>query len=123
MRRQLATGALFALLVVAGGLAAGAVAGMGPLSALQTTTTTTVATTTTTTPTTTTPAPGKITICHHARNKNTGAVKHVTTRISQRAWKAHQRYGDSMGACTTAAAKKFHSKPAHIKKAHKTKRR
>jgi mRNA-degrading endonuclease HigB of HigAB toxin-antitoxin module len=45
-------------------------------------------------------------------------VKHVTIRISGSAWKAHQRHGDSLGACTTAAAKKAHSKPAHVKKFH-----
>ena len=38
----------------------------------------------------------KITICHHTHSK-----KHptVTIRISIRAWPAHQRHGDTMGAC------------------------
>ena len=44
----------------------------------------------------------KITICHHTHSK-----KHptVTIRISNKAWKAHQRHGDTMGACPTAKAK------------------
>ena len=38
----------------------------------------------------------KITICHHTHSK-----KHptVTIRISNKAWPAHQRHGDTMGAC------------------------
>ena len=119
MRQRLATGALFALLVVAGGLTASAVAGMGPLGALQTTTTT-VATETTTTETTTTTTPRRIVICHHTRGKK--GTKHVTIRINRSAWRAHQRHGDSMGRCTTVAAKKFHSRPAHVKKFHKKRR-
>jgi hypothetical protein len=49
----------------------------------------------------------KITICHHTHSK-----KHpmVTIRISNKAWPAHQRHGDTMGACTTATAK--HAKHA-----------
>ena len=44
----------------------------------------------------------KITICHHPNSK-----KHptVTIRISNKAWPAHQRHGDTMGACATAKAK------------------
>ena len=44
----------------------------------------------------------KITICHHTHSK-----KHptVTIRISNKAWPAHQRHGDTMGACPTAKAK------------------
>lgn len=37
---------------------------------------------------------GKVTICHHAGKKKT-----VTITISQNAWKAHQKHGDTMGAC------------------------
>jgi hypothetical protein len=126
MRQRLATGALFALLVVAGALTASAVAGMGPLGALQTTTTTTVATTTTTatdTTTTTTPVPPRrILICHHARNRRTGVTRHVTVRINRSAWRAHRRHGDSMGRCATAANKRFHSRPAHVRKFHKKRR-
>jgi hypothetical protein len=127
MKQKFRTWALFALLVVAGAVAAGAVAGLGPSSALQTTSSTTVSTVTTTTTTdttttTTTPAPRKITICHHTKHKSTGATKHVTIRINRSAWKAHQRHGDSLGACTTVAAKKFHSRAAHVKKFHKKKR-
>jgi hypothetical protein len=122
MKQKLATGALFALIIVAGGLAASAVAEMGPSSALQTTTTTvpTVTTTTTTDTTTTTPTPRKITICHHTKGKK--GTKHVTIRINRSAWKAHQRHGDSLGACNTVAAKKFHSRAAHVKKFHKKKK-
>ena len=38
----------------------------------------------------------KITICHHTHSN-----KHptVTISISNKAWKAHQRHGDTMGAC------------------------
>jgi hypothetical protein len=55
----------------------------------------------------------KITICHHTHSK-----KHpmVTIRISNKAWPAHQRHGDTMGACTKAKAK--HAKHAkHAKQA------
>jgi hypothetical protein len=120
MRQRLATGALFVLLVVAGGLTASAVAGMGPLGALQTTTTTTVATTTTDTTTTTTPAPPRrVVICHHARNRRTGATRHVTTRINRSALRSHRRHGDSLGRCNSAANRRFHSRPAHVRKFHK----
>jgi hypothetical protein len=38
----------------------------------------------------------KITICHHTHSK-----KHptVTISISNRAWPAHQKHGDTLGAC------------------------
>src|SRR6266508_6460345 len=42
----------------------------------------------------------KVTICHHANQK--GDTKHVTITISRSAWPAHQKHGDTMGACTTA---------------------
>jgi hypothetical protein len=121
--KKVLTGALFLALIAAGAVSASTVAGREPLQVVSsststltstTTTTTTVATTTTTTTTT----PKKITICHHARAKS-GAVKHVTIRINRRAWTAHQKHGDSIGACNTATAKKFHSRAAHIKKWHK----
>ena len=50
----------------------------------------------------------KITICHHTHSK-----KHptVTIRISNKAWKAHQRHGDTQGACPTAKAKHGKSHP------------
>jgi hypothetical protein len=56
----------------------------------------------------------KITICHHTHSK-----KHptVTIRISNKAWPAHQRHGDTMGACTTAKAK--HAKHAEHAKQDK----
>jgi hypothetical protein len=127
MKQKFKTGAVFALLVVAGALTASAVAGLGPLRASQTTTTvsvTTATTTTTATDTTTTTAttttPRKLTICHHTRGKK--GTKHVTIRINRSAWNAHQRHGDSVGACNTASAKKFHSRKAHVKKWHKKRR-
>src|SRR4051794_21247778 len=41
---------------------------------------------------------GKIVICHHTHSK-----KHPTTTltISQSAWRAHQKHGDTLGACGT----------------------
>jgi hypothetical protein len=57
----------------------------------------------------------KITICHHTRSK-----KHptVTISISNRAWPAHQKHGDTLGPCTTPkkhakheGKAKGHSKP------------
>lgn len=129
MKQKFVTGSLFVLLVVAGALTASALAGMGPLRASQTTTVpttvvtvTTAPTTTTETTTTTTPAPPRrVRICHHARTR-TGFVKHVTIRIARRAWTPHQRHGDSVGACNTATAKKFHNRSAHKKKWHKRRR-
>jgi hypothetical protein len=49
---------------------------------------------------------GKVTICHHTHSKkHTG----VTITISRKAWPAHQRHGDTMGACTgTASTGKGH---------------
>lgn len=38
----------------------------------------------------------KITICHHTHSKKNPMV---TIRISNRAWKAHQRHGDTLGPC------------------------
>jgi hypothetical protein len=57
----------------------------------------------------------KITICHHTHSK-----KHptVTISISNRAWPAHQKHGDTLGPCTTPkkhakheGKAKGHSKP------------
>ncbi len=56
------------------------------------------------------PGPGqyqyahKVTICHKGKN---------TIRLSERAWPAHKRHGDSIGTC--AEAKKKHAKKAHAK--------
>jgi hypothetical protein len=117
MRRH-TTAFVMGVLLAATGFAAAAIAsGSGVASALQTTATTTSVATTTEQTTTTTP-PAKITICHHARGKN-GATKHVTIRISQRAWKAHQRHGDTLGACSAARSQRIHSSKAHAKKFHK----
>jgi hypothetical protein len=133
MRKKLSIAAAFVALFAAGAGVAALTAGAGPASVQATTTitstittgtittvttitTTTPDTTTTTTTTATPPAPRKITICHHVfRAKST---KHVTIRINRSAWKAHQRHGDSIGACNTATAKKFHSRKAHIARFH-----
>jgi hypothetical protein len=129
MKQKFVTGGLFALLLVAGALAASALAGMEPLGTLQTTTVPTTVVTVTTAPTTTietttttTPAPPRrVTICHHVRDRK-GFRRHVTIRIARRAWTPHQRHGDSVGGCRTATAKKFHNRSAHKKKWHKRRR-
>jgi hypothetical protein len=56
----------------------------------------------------------KITICHHTHSK-----KHpfVTIRISNKAWPAHQRHGDTMGACAQSK-KKDHGKSHQNGKSH-----
>ena len=43
----------------------------------------------------------KITICHHTHSK-----KHPmhTIRVSVNSWKAHQKHGDTLGACPPATA-------------------
>lgn len=48
----------------------------------------------------------KITICHHTHSK-----KHPThtIRISVKAWPAHQRHGDTMGACAAANSAKHNN--------------
>jgi len=55
----------------------------------------------------------KITICHHTHSKRHPMV---TIKISNKAWKAHQRHGDTMGACP-APSKSNHGKsgshPSH----------
>jgi len=52
----------------------------------------------------------KITICHHTHSK-----KHptVTIRISNKAWKAHQRHGDTMGACPAPTNAKHNNGQGH----------
>jgi hypothetical protein len=42
----------------------------------------------------------KVTICHHTHSK-----KHPnhTIKVSVNAWKAHQKHGDTLGACVPAA--------------------
>src|SRR5215216_6385874 len=102
MKTKVLRAVAFTALLVTGALTASAVAGGGPLVILQTessstssstSTGSTTTVTTATTATTTTTAARKITICHHARAKS-GAVKHVTIRISRSAWNAHQKHGD-----------------------------
>jgi len=128
MKRLRPTLALLALLV-SGLVAATAVAGKSPASILQTTsgatsTTGTTATTgttgTTTTVTTTTTATAsstrKVTVCHHTRSKKN---PHKTLRINSTAWAAHQRHGDTVGACTTTPNIRAHSRTAHVKRWHK----
>ena len=55
----------------------------------------------------------KITICHHTHSK-----KHptVTIRISNKAWKAHQRHGDTQGACPTPKKAKHDNGQGHADK-------
>jgi hypothetical protein len=43
----------------------------------------------------------KITICHHTHSGKHGMH---TIRISIKAWKAHQRHGDTFGACVPVTA-------------------
>ena len=62
----------------------------------------------------------KVTICHHAKGKK--GTKHVTIRVSRSALPAHLRHGDTVGACSTRAARAAHAKNAHVKKFHKTKK-
>lgn len=87
---------VFATLAYAGGI--GRTASLGPASADQY-------------------QPKKITICHHTRGQQ--GTKHVTIRISQNAWRAHQRHGDTLGACSTARNARAHKAKAHAKKFHK----
>lgn len=55
---------------------------------------------------------GKMTICHHTHSKK---HKQVTITISASAWQAHQKHGDTQGACAPAqsAAKPNHENPGH----------
>jgi hypothetical protein len=46
--------------------------------------------------TTTIPTSGKVTICHHTHSKHN---PFVTITISVRAWPAHLKHGDAVGAC------------------------
>ena len=48
----------------------------------------------------------KITICHHTHSK-----KHPThtITISAKAWKAHQRHGDTLGPCAAATSAKHNN--------------
>ena len=78
--------------------------------------TTTATTATTSTNTATVTKPGKITICHHVFKAKT--TKHVTIKVSTKAWPAHKRHGDSIGRCSSALAKKIHSGKAHVRKWH-----
>jgi hypothetical protein len=50
----------------------------------------------------------KITICHHTHSKKN---PFVTITISNRAWKAHAKHGDTLGPCATSKkASKHQSK-------------
>lgn len=46
---------------------------------------------------------GKMTICHHTHSKKN---KQVTITISSSAWRAHQRHGDTQGACDQSQSTK-----------------
>ena len=81
------SGAAIAVLLAAGVLVANALAAKPKSHSPATTTTST-----------TVPASGKVTICHHTHSaKNPG----VTITVDVHAWKAHQKHGDTVGACTT----------------------
>jgi hypothetical protein len=54
----------------------------------------------------------KITICHHTHSTKNPTV---TITISVNAWPAHQKHGDTIGACTQSKSKK-HSKGSHSQK-------
>jgi hypothetical protein len=53
---------------------------------------------------------GKVTICHHTHSK-----KHpmVTITVGAAAVKAHQRHGDTLGACPPAAPTTTHRSGSH----------
>jgi hypothetical protein len=87
-RAVLGSGAAIAMLLAAGVLVANALAAK-PKSHVATTTTTS----------TTVPATGKVTICHHTHSKKNPGV---TITVNVHAWKAHQRHGDTVGACPAA---------------------
>ena len=50
---------------------------------------------------------GKMTICHHTHSKK---HKQVTITISASAWRAHQKHGDTPGACAQSQSQS--TKPA-----------
>jgi membrane protein involved in colicin uptake len=54
----------------------------------------------------------KVTICHKGKK---------TISISKSAWPAHQRHGDTLGTCSSAAAKAAKAKKAKAAKAAKAK--
>lgn len=91
-------GGLVALVLLA---ASGVLVGVGvagsPKKALATTTGTTPSSTSSTT-TPTIPTTGKIAICHRTRSKKKPMV---SITVSVRAWPAHLKHGDSVGACVT----------------------
>ncbi len=60
---------------------------------------------------------GKVTICHHTKSK-TNPTRTIT--VSARAWPAHQRHGDTLGACAPATAPKAGKGKALGKAKHQT---
>ena len=54
----------------------------------------------------------KVTVCHKGKK---------TISISKSAWPAHQRHGDTLGSCASAAAKAAKAKKAKAAKAAKAK--
>jgi hypothetical protein len=55
----------------------------------------------------------KVTICHHTHSKTNPTV---TITVSVRAWPAHQRHGDTFGACTSGKTK--HANKGHASAEH-----
>src|SRR5262245_53343112 len=90
-RAAVGSGAAMAVLLAAGVLVANALASkpVGKPKGHSPATTTT---------STTVPATGKVTICHHTHSKKNPA--HEIT-VDVHAWKAHQKHGDTVGACPT----------------------
>jgi hypothetical protein len=86
-RAVVGSGAAIAVLLAAGVMVANALAAK-PTKHAPTTTTSTTATTV--------PATGKVTVCHHTHSKT--KPSHAIT-IDVHAWKAHQKHGDTVGAC------------------------
>jgi hypothetical protein len=83
-RAMVGSGAAISALLAAGILVANALGGKP--AGLTASTTVTV------------PTSGKVTLCHH-----TGSARNpgVTIRVNWHAWRAHQRRGDTVGACKT----------------------
>lgn len=68
--------------------------------------------------------PAKRIICHHARvirrirGVRLRVVKHVTISVRRSLVARHRRHGDMLGRCTTAANRRAHKAPAHVRRWH-----
>jgi hypothetical protein len=88
--RRVLGGAVAVGLLAASGVLVGVGIASSPTIALVTTASSTTSTTTTI------PTSGKVTICHHTHSKGN---PFVTITINVRAWRAHLKHGDTVGAC------------------------